>query len=189
MPITTYPRARALGCSKGSLPRCQTMACPRSSAHPPIMWHALVAIKESGPGQAIAHRCDRRLVRMKVRPNVGASLAASLAGEQGLDIGQPDFVGPSVSADRESNGCTGNSDSRRAGRARRSRRISPNVIVSGRVRAACGMIRSIVRGWKPLGLGAGQRMRATVFIRETFPIDGRTKWLATASVNGDRGAM
>src|ERR1700687_1306672 len=24
VPITTYPRARALGCSKGSLPRCQT---------------------------------------------------------------------------------------------------------------------------------------------------------------------
>ena len=35
---------------------------------------------------AIAHRRDRRLVPIKVRPNVGASLATGLAYEPGLQI-------------------------------------------------------------------------------------------------------
>ena len=37
---------------------------------------------------------------LKQRSDVGVLLAAGLAGEQRLDIGQPDIIGPSVSADR-----------------------------------------------------------------------------------------
>src|SRR6266478_3151175 len=49
----------------------------------------------------IAHRRDRRrLVPMKVRPNVGTSLAAGLANEPRLEIGQPETIRPLVRADR-----------------------------------------------------------------------------------------
>jgi hypothetical protein len=48
----------------------------------------------------IAHRRDRRLVPMKVRPNIGPSLAAGLAEEARLEVGQPHVVSPFVRADR-----------------------------------------------------------------------------------------
>jgi hypothetical protein len=38
---------------------------------------------------------------MKVRPDIGAALAAGLADEQVLDVGQLDIIGPSVTADRD----------------------------------------------------------------------------------------
>jgi hypothetical protein len=37
---------------------------------------------------------------MEIGPNIRASLAASLAGEARLDVGQPNVIGPSVPADR-----------------------------------------------------------------------------------------
>jgi hypothetical protein len=37
---------------------------------------------------------------MKVRPDISASLATSFAYEPRLDVGQPDVVGPRISADR-----------------------------------------------------------------------------------------
>src|ERR1700730_15058572 len=37
---------------------------------------------------------------MEILAHIGASLAASLAGEPRLDIGQPDVIWPSVAADR-----------------------------------------------------------------------------------------
>jgi hypothetical protein len=39
--------------------------------------------------------------RFEQRPNVGASLAASLADEPRFQIGQPDVIGPLVGADRD----------------------------------------------------------------------------------------
>jgi hypothetical protein len=36
---------------------------------------------------------------VEIRTDIGAPLAANLAGEQRLDIGQPDVIGPSVRAD------------------------------------------------------------------------------------------
>src|ERR1700730_1992344 len=55
----------------------------------------------SGQGHlAIAHRRNRRLVPMEVRPDVTAEPPTSLAGEQRFDIGEPDTIGPSVGADR-----------------------------------------------------------------------------------------
>jgi hypothetical protein len=50
---------------------------------------------------AIAHRGDVRLVPMKVRPDVGASLAAGLAHEAWLKIGKPDVIRPFIRVDRD----------------------------------------------------------------------------------------
>jgi hypothetical protein len=38
---------------------------------------------------------------MKVRPDVGTSLAAGFAHEPRLEIGKPDVIGPLVRADRD----------------------------------------------------------------------------------------
>jgi hypothetical protein len=50
---------------------------------------------------AIARRCNGQSLPMKVRPNVGASLAAGLAYEPRLEIEKPDVIGPLVRADRD----------------------------------------------------------------------------------------
>jgi len=44
-------------------------------------------------GSTIAHRRHRLLVPMKIRADVGASLAAALAYEARLEIGEPDVIG------------------------------------------------------------------------------------------------
>lgn len=49
---------------------------------------------------AIAHRRDRRLVPVKVRPDIGGSLAADLAHAPRFEIGEPDMIRPLVRADR-----------------------------------------------------------------------------------------
>jgi len=49
----------------------------------------------------ITHRRDWRLVPMKVRPDVGASLAAGLADKPGLEIRKPDVISPLFRADRD----------------------------------------------------------------------------------------
>ena len=64
-------------------------------ARPPIMRHALAVIKASGPrALAVAHRRDGRLVPMKVRPNVDASLAAGLAHEARFQTREPNGIRP-----------------------------------------------------------------------------------------------
>jgi hypothetical protein len=50
---------------------------------------------------SIAHRGDRRLIPIEVRPDVRASLPAALANEPALKIGKPDVIRPSVRADRD----------------------------------------------------------------------------------------
>jgi hypothetical protein len=49
-----------------------------------------------------AHRGNRlRLVPIEIRPDVGASLAAGLAHEARLKIGEPNVIRPSVRTDRD----------------------------------------------------------------------------------------
>jgi hypothetical protein len=50
---------------------------------------------------AITHRCDNLPIPVEVRPDVSPSLAAGLADEPRLEIGQPDVIRPSISADRD----------------------------------------------------------------------------------------
>jgi hypothetical protein len=47
----------------------------------------------------IAHRRDRILVPVKIRPDVGSSLAAGFANEPPFQIGEPDVIRPLVCAD------------------------------------------------------------------------------------------
>jgi hypothetical protein len=41
------------------------------------------------------------LLPIEIRPDIGAFGAARLAGKAGLDVGQPDIIGPLVAADRD----------------------------------------------------------------------------------------
>ena len=43
---------------------------------------------------ATAHHNDPLLVLVEIRPHVRTALAAGLASESRLDIGQPDIIGP-----------------------------------------------------------------------------------------------
>jgi hypothetical protein len=65
--------------------------------------HLPESVRQSGATRtlSIAHRRGRRASPMEVRPDVGASLAACLASEQGFEIGEPDVIRPSVAADRD----------------------------------------------------------------------------------------
>lgn len=44
----------------------------------------------------IAHRADRLLVAVKVRPDIGAPVPADVTDEPRLDIGRPQIVSPSI---------------------------------------------------------------------------------------------
>jgi hypothetical protein len=61
----------------------------------------LVQRSERTRALPIAHRSDRRPFPMKVRPHVGASLAAGLTYEPRLQIGKPDVIRPLIRADRD----------------------------------------------------------------------------------------
>jgi hypothetical protein len=50
---------------------------------------------------AVAHRFQRRLIPIEIRPHVGTALAADLADETMLNVGQTKVVGPWVAADRD----------------------------------------------------------------------------------------
>jgi hypothetical protein len=103
----------------------------------------------------------------EVRPDVGALLAADLTSEQGLDIGQPDIVGPSSGTGR-------------------GRMAAPVILTVDKQTAHAG-IAHLARGdflWSAgegghdpaaresrqgFALGAVRESGATVFIREPFP--------------------
>jgi hypothetical protein len=52
-------------------------------------------------GLSIAHHADSPLVPIEIRPHVGATLAAGIADELGLNIGKPNMISPSIAADSE----------------------------------------------------------------------------------------
>jgi hypothetical protein len=70
--------------------------------YPSSGWLASVcyATRRSDPTRAltVAHHGDGLFVPIEVGPNVGASLAASLADEPQFQVGQPDVIGPLVPA-------------------------------------------------------------------------------------------
>jgi len=49
----------------------------------------------------IAHHGNCRPVPVEVRPHLGATVAAGLAHKPRLEIGQPEIVGPTIPADRQ----------------------------------------------------------------------------------------
>ena len=49
----------------------------------------------------IAHRLDRPLGPIEIRPHVCTALATDLANKAWLNIGQPDSIGPAIPVDRE----------------------------------------------------------------------------------------
>jgi hypothetical protein len=53
-----------------------------------------------GSISSVTHRRDQRLISVKIRPDVSASLPARLAGELGLNIAQSNVIRPSIAADR-----------------------------------------------------------------------------------------
>jgi hypothetical protein len=57
-------------------------------------------IENRDSSQWLPVRSSGFIVRDEVRPDVGAAIAAGLADEQGLDIGQADLVGPSAGVNR-----------------------------------------------------------------------------------------
>ena len=52
----------------------------------------------ANPTDSPPHRGSRLPVPVEVPPDVGAALAAGLANELRLDVGQPDIIGPAVAA-------------------------------------------------------------------------------------------
>ena len=47
---------------------------------------------------SIPHRRDRLLIPIEIRPDIGAALAAGRADKARLDVGEPDIIGPAVTA-------------------------------------------------------------------------------------------
>jgi hypothetical protein len=64
---------------------------------------ATVWDRQNGPTRAltVAHPWDGLFIPIEIGPHIGSPLAARLAHEQRLKIGQPDVIGPSVPADRD----------------------------------------------------------------------------------------
>jgi len=54
--------------------------------------------RAAGPTRALAkaHHLDGLPVPIEIRPHIGAALAAGSASKSGLDIREPDIVGPII---------------------------------------------------------------------------------------------